>query len=182
MGDYFPGKIQIGGKLHLKAPADKKQEDWDDLIARFIQKINDTSFDFGENKYNAVTSRDLVHHLEPNTGMLVCCDSEARMGEFEDLEEVCQELGLSYDRWSDGYYEYNAVYSKWRPGFKRPFECEADKSEHEVCDRKPVLQAYLLALNGANPRSIADALHCVLYTVPGFDAEPPDLEPFEVVE
>ena len=39
-----------------------------------------------------------------DTGWITFRDDQACYGEFEELEELCRQLGLSYDRTSDARY------------------------------------------------------------------------------
>ena len=147
MGDNFPGRITIGGvlRLHPAPESGISQEDWDDKIDRFLAEINETSPEFGWHNYNLKRTADILSRLDEKQ-QLVCCDDEASYGEFSELEELCRELGLPYDRWSDHKYEYDSCVSMWRPGMNKPFECDSNSSEVAVIDRNPVLEAYQLLL------------------------------------
>ncbi len=148
MGDYFPGRITIGGVLRLRPAPESgiSQEDWDDTIDRFLAEVQETSPEFSGDTYSLTRVHDLLKILDEKK-QLDCTDSEASYGEFPELEELCRELGLSYDRWSDAKYEYESCVQMWRPGMEKPFDCESNKSEVAVIDRAPVLEAYQLLLS-----------------------------------
>lgn len=189
MGEYFPGRITIGGILHLTVPQaltlepeNLTQEDWNDKIELFLAKVNEKGFDFGETDHNLKSPKDIPGELD-DKNQLVCTDSEASYGEFEELEELCRELGLSYDRWSDAKYEFEACMSIWRPGMERPFDCQADKNEHPVIDRAPVLAAYQM-MSGDQDWQLSDVkalLKGALYPdQPETPVEPSPLTTFQV--
>lgn len=53
-------------------------------------------------------------------GRLWLCDDESRDGCFPGLEDACRKLGLSYTRYCESRYEYDAEVVDWRPGMKKP--------------------------------------------------------------
>ena len=93
MADYFWGRIEIGGDL-------RKQDS-----PRFCRgaRIDDS---------------DLAEHMED--GHFVREDCEACYGQFEELEDLCRELGLPYIRQSDGKYEFSPEVVFWVPGMGEP--------------------------------------------------------------
>lgn len=93
MADYFWGRIQIGGEL-------RRQD-----LPRLCREAR-------------IGECDLAEHMED--GHFVRDDGEARYGQFEELEDLCRELGLPYIRQSDGKYEFSPEIVFWVPGMEGP--------------------------------------------------------------
>ena len=89
MADYFYGRIEVGGRLRA---AD---------IPAFCQAAG-------------IPTHALTECLED--GQFVLEENDARYGQFEELEELCRELGLPYRRQSDGKYEFSPEIAFWMPG------------------------------------------------------------------
>lgn len=117
MSDNFPASISIGGELILEAPYGMLQKDWDEMIIELYECINGSYKNFEEEKYNMSCIIDLENNLD-SFGHLTICDSQALNGYFEDIEKLCKNLGLSFDRISDAYYEYDGEYETYRPDQK----------------------------------------------------------------
>ena len=90
MAEYFWGRIEIGGDL--------RRTD----LPKFCEAIG------------ARDEFELLRYEED--GHVVCDDCEARYGQFEELEDACREVGLSYIRHSDGKYEFSPEIVFWQPG------------------------------------------------------------------
>ena len=128
MSDNFPASISIGGELILESPYGMLQKDWDEMINEFYECINGSFRDFEENPYNLSSIHDLENNLN-SSGHLKICDSQALNGCFQDIEKLCKNLFLSFDRISDAYYEYDGEYSSYRPDQKPKEETfKADQS------------------------------------------------------
>ena len=84
------------------------------------------------NQYYLLAQRNDAYRMTQQTKRLVCFiifrDDQARYGEFEELVELCRQLGLSYDRISDARYEHNGESARWRPDMERPLVEDADQS------------------------------------------------------
>lgn len=117
MSDNFPASICIGGELILEAPEGIIQKDWDELIAELYECINKSYKNFEEETYNMSSIFDLEKNLD-SSGYLYICDPNALNGYFEDIENLCKALYLSFDRISDAYYEYDGEFSSYRPDQK----------------------------------------------------------------
>ncbi len=176
MGDYFPGRIHIGGSIDLK------KVDMDDL-GRLAWLLSEQHPDYAGNEpkhsINASKPETFMAAVDKNAKVIICEDAEASGGMFEDIEEVCQHLGLSYDRWSDAKYECEGEYVRYRPGMKEPFTVEANNDGTQVCDRAPVLEAYDL-LNQDRVKEARKLLMRTLYTGGETPVEPEQLPPFRI--
>lgn len=96
MSDNFYGSIKIGGELPKE------------LINEFLGKIEkDTGMNYGK-----------LDRIPDNNGTLYIEDSEARNGQFDNLETWCQKHDLSYVRESSACYEYSAEVVWWIPGME----------------------------------------------------------------
>ncbi len=100
MADYFWGRIEIGGVLRRK-----------DLL-QFCQAVG------------ATDEFELLRSVED--GHVVLDDCEARYGQFEELEDVCREVGLPYVRHSDGKYEFSPEIVFWQPGMEGAYAVITD--------------------------------------------------------
>ena len=108
-------------------------------------------------------------------GWLRLCDEEARYGEFQDLERVCQELGLGYTRHTEAWCGEDAVLEIWRPGMKEPAEYSAsnDGSDTVLVSADGVKEALIL-LRAANVPEAIHRLECLCPHIP-------ELPPLEIV-
>ena len=100
MADHFWGRIQIGGDLRK------------DGVRRFCEALG------AEDEF------ELLRFMED--GHIVRDDCEARYGQFEELEDACRELGLSYVRQSDGKYEFSPEIVFWQPGMSGAYAVITD--------------------------------------------------------
>lgn len=100
-------------------------------------------------------------------------DNEATWGEFCDLETACRELGLSYVRESDGYYDQAPQAAFWQPGMEGPESVTTDGSGgmlvsmDTLCEVREHLRA----------GRIAEALALLEEAI----VEVPDLPPFRLL-
>lgn len=176
MVDYFPGRIYIGGTINPKTV------DMDDLN-RLAYFLNALGPDYaGSEPLHNVDGTDPMSFLKAvdrQKGVIVCEDCQACRGQFDDIEDVCRQMGLSYDRWSDSSGEYEGEYQRFRPGMKDPFTVEANNNGNQICDRLLVLEAYEL-LNQNNVKAARAALMKTLYTGGEAPVEPAPLPPFKV--
>ena len=108
MSDRFCAYIRIGGPL----PRRRVPE-----LLKAVVNAN-ASFEWGDCCLQPTTEAELLQAR--HKGKIYLCDAEARYGEFPELEQACQTLGLAYTRCSEGKYEYDALVVDWRPGMKKP--------------------------------------------------------------
>ena len=108
MSERFAANIEIGGEI------------WRRPITRLLKVIQIASVaaDWHGPPFEPKTTEQLTTAIRD--GHLFLCDDQSRYGEFPELEKACRELGLSYSRWSEGRYEYDAQRVDWRPGMKDP--------------------------------------------------------------
>ena len=122
MADRFAGEIHIGGTLRV---ADHDPDDIDAFLAECSQQPTE----WGEpSQCEEVTLSTISQVIDEDTGFIIFRDDQACYGEFEELEELCRELGLSYDRTSDARYEYDGELVRWRAGMEEPLVEDADKN------------------------------------------------------
>ena len=135
MADRFAGKISIGGQV----PTDKVEALMDAINAEGINLHPD----WADKPFSAECKQKLMDALN-DSGHIVLCDDQARNGMFDCLEDALTELGISWERWSDSYCEYDAEIVWWHPGMDAQdgIICIADGNE--VVLAEPVKEAYAL--------------------------------------
>jgi hypothetical protein len=109
MSDCYPGEIRIGGKVSAA------------LVEEFSKQVAANKASVGGydgSPFDPKRNR-LAEVLDEN-GYLYLADSEARFGMFEELEAFCVEHGISFDRHSDAFAQYDAENVSFRPGMKEP--------------------------------------------------------------
>ena len=135
MADRFAGKISIGGQV----PADKVQA--------LIDAINSESInlhpEWSDKTFSANCKQDLMDALD-KSGHIVLCDDQATNGMFDCLEAELTEIGVAWERWSDGYCEYDAEIVWWQPGMDAQEGVICDANGNEVVPAEPVKKAYAL--------------------------------------
>ena len=142
MADRFPGEIHIGGTLR---PAD---HDADDITA-FLGQCAGQPTQWGESGHGDGLTLDTIDQvIDPDTGLITFRNDQACYGVFEELEELCCWLGLSFDRNSDARYEYDGELVRWRPGMERPLVENATQSGHALIDRERVEACQALLQHG----------------------------------
>ncbi len=104
MSDYMPAEIHIGGRIAKRIVPD--------LCANIENQHVAT--EWGDAPFKPTTERDLLGAC--TDGVLWLCDTEARWGEFADLEEFLRENDIAYTRQTAGRYEYNPEIVEYRPG------------------------------------------------------------------
>ncbi len=132
MADRFPGEIHIGGTLRL---ADHDRED----IDAFLAQCSEQPTQWGESGHGDALTLDTIDQvIDPDTGWITFRNDEACYGAFEELEELCCQLGLSFDRNSDARWEWDGERVCWRPGMEQPLVEYATQSGHALIDRERV--------------------------------------------
>jgi len=132
MADRFAGEIHIGGTLRA---ADHNADD----IAPFLGQCAEQPTEWGESGHGDPLTLDTIDEvIDEDTGCIIFRDDQACYGEFPELEEICRELGLSYDRTSDARYEHDGELVRWRPGMERPLVENATQSGNPLIDRERV--------------------------------------------
>jgi hypothetical protein len=111
VSENFEGHIHIGGVL-WKGPLPEGTED---ITQEFVDHLCVTTpdFDWEPPNWSAVkTVADLEQFVV--RGHLTFADQEASYGHFEEIEQKCQELNLSYDVFSGGHFEYEPQVEQFR--------------------------------------------------------------------
>ena len=147
MADRFWACIEIGGRL--------RQAD----VPRFCKEAR-------------IDPCDLPEYLQE--GRFVLENSEAAYGRFEDLEDLCQELGLAYRRQSDGKYEFTPEIVAWRPGLEEPDCVLTDHMGDPVIALGSVRKIYDALKAGHQQEALALAVEAL--------AEPAKPPPLEIAE
>lgn len=104
MADRIAAEISIGGPI----PRSLVPELCDVIQAEGV------GLEWGDRAFHPKTQADLERAL--CDGYLVLRDDEASNGQFDDLEDWCQEHGLAYDRQTEPKYEYDGELAQFRPG------------------------------------------------------------------
>ena len=132
MADRFPGEIHIGGTLRVT------DHDPDDIDA-FLAECCEQPTDWGESAHGDALTLDTIDQvIDQDTGWITFRNDQACYGVFEELEELCCRLDLSFDRNSDARYEYDGELVRWRPGMERPLVESATQSGNPLIDRARV--------------------------------------------
>lgn len=113
MADRFPANIIIGGPVPRSC------------LDELFTLLNDLEEEYNSFCFELATEEDLLKALNDD-GLFKGFRAEASYGCFYDLEAFLQEHKISYDRYSDPYYEYAGQQVKHRPDLKEPHICEAD--------------------------------------------------------
>ena len=146
MADYFWGRIEIGGDL-------RKQD-----VPRFCRDAR-------------IEECDVAEHVE--NGHFVRDDCEACYGQFEELEDLCRELGLPYIRQSDGKYEFSPEIVFWQPCMREPY--------HVVTDHDGNMQVSMDAVRAIRDALVANNIPNACYLADRVVVDLPPLPPFRVV-
>ena len=132
MADRFPSEIHIGGTLRVI------DHDPDDIDA-FLAECSEQPTEWCEPSPPGTLTLDTIDKvIDQETGLIIFRDDQARYGAFEELEEACRKLGLSYERISEAKYEYDGEVVNWRPGMEQPLVEKADQSGNALIDRERV--------------------------------------------
>lgn len=144
MADYFWGKIVIGGDLH-------RQD-----LPQFCEAIG------AEDEFELPLYTEDEH--------IVRDDSEACYGQYEELEDLCREIGLPYTRQSDGKYEFSPEIVLWLPGMDEPRHVvtDHDGSMQIAMDDVRELRDLLRAGDLAKALSLAEEVVVDLPPLPPF--------------
>jgi len=108
MADRMPGIIQIGGTI-----SDPH------TIAALITAIEEdvAGFEWGDTTSPEDILDEMVAISEFEGGdWLELRDVEANLGEFYEIQKVCLDHDIPYDRRSEAKYEYDSELAWWRPG------------------------------------------------------------------
>lgn len=138
MADRFNGRIVIGGVLWKNAEEDADDEE--NPLTLFLTALEDQGIgqDWDDNSVSARTEKELLSLVQ--NGVLDFTDSQASYGHFEELENLCEELNLSYDVYSDPHFEYDGELVQYRPASGE--HCtEMNNNGTLVTDLGPVLRA-----------------------------------------
>lgn len=140
--DTTPATIRIGGTL-VVTPENvstvckfanevlHNSKDWGE--ESYIEDCNQSVKDWSDNLY--LKGRDshlpdevkeALRDVSKDEGRIICQDSNARNGEFEELEKFCRELGLSYDRDHGPFFEYDGELAMFRPDMQEPHTTYCD--------------------------------------------------------
>lgn len=100
-------------------------------------------------------------------------DEQAAWGEFDGLEKACRELGLSYVRDSDGYWDLPPQVVFWQPGMPGPETVVTDSSGNVLASMDTLCEARDQLRNGRAAEALA--------LLDGAVIEVPELPPFRLV-
>ncbi len=144
MADYFWGRIQIGGNL---------------------RRVHSAQFC---RVFGTDSERGLLDHMEND--QLVKVESEARFGQFEELETLCRGFWLPYIRQSDGKYECSPEIVFWEPGMIAPCRVITDHDGNMQVDMDTVraIRDALAANEILAARCLADRAMVELPSLPPF--------------
>ncbi|MBT3380732.1 MAG: hypothetical protein HN742_26870 [Lentisphaerae bacterium] len=111
MADHYYARIKIGGTLRA------------DDVSRFCAALG-------------------IHPGDVNgrisNGCFVFENDEASYGRFEELEDLCRELELTFVRESDGKYGFSAEVVFWAPGMDEAGQALADHDNNLQVDMEDV--------------------------------------------
>jgi len=137
MGDYFPGKIEIGGPLTAE------------LYQKFLEALDGTVRVSDYNGPDDISSiRNEIDNAIANATTVEFYNDQARGGMFEEIETWCQSHGLTYVRHSEAKFEFDAELAWWQPGMEHP-NTVVSNNAHEVLINIVVIQECLEEPNDA---------------------------------
>lgn len=180
MSDRFPGEIYIGGKIPesrifgLIQAINQQQcsSDWGDRVI----KIQVTEGDVESCKrelLRLVILKDDYLSQSQGEGWLHLCDDQARYGEFEEIENYCENHHISYSRISSCSFGYDAERKEYRPGMSEPQIITSNQNGDAVV---PVTSIKMLLDLDCIETIKASIMEIVRYE------DIPALEPVEIVE
>jgi hypothetical protein len=163
MSSRYSAWIRIGGTLE-RAKAEP-------LLTAIREEY--VKLDWHSPLFEPTTVEELVNARQD--GWLWLCDEEARYGEFDRIERVCRELGLSFRRHTEAWCGEDALLLDWRPGMAEPLvrTGSSDHSDTVLVSEDEVRKA-LAALEAGDAAEAIRTLKALCPPVP-------ELPPFEVV-
>ena len=173
MGEYFPGKISIGGTIPRKVA--------EELCGRI--RDENVGLEYGEHDFQPETPKDLAEGA-PAGAPLDLYHEEASYGMFDDLEAFLVENGIAFDRCHDPHAEYDEEMVMFRPEMKEPRRLCADTSG-KVMVRAEDTQKLIKALGRASERKFDAFLTAATVSrklTKLIGADIPALGPFKVEE
>jgi len=147
MSEHFRGRIEVGGELHS---ADSP---------RFSSALG-----IGEGDVSSFI----------DNGHFVFVDGDASYGQFEELEQLCRELGLPYRRQSDGKYEFSPEIVFWQRGMTGPYQVITDQSGN--------MQVGMEKLRAIRDALVASNIPEACFLADRAVVDLPELPPFRVLE
>lgn len=117
MADYYDGTFDV-----LRSDIERYPELKKEIMDTFYSRLDYKTL-LNEDSY--VSDDDPVAHF---------CDYEARYGRFEDLEDLCMELHIPYDRYTDAYDGYDSYTAYYRPDIKEKDEIFCDGAGKQTVD------------------------------------------------
>jgi len=120
---------------------------------------------------DGTSEEELVAHVRE--GHLVHEDEQAAWGEFYELEKACREMGLPYERHSEGYWNYPPQYASWQPGMDGPETVTTDSDGNLLASMDTLCEVRDHLRNGRG----TEALALLDETI----TELPELPPFRLV-
>lgn len=163
MSERYCGWIRIGGRIERSR------------IDPLLREINQASvkLDWGEPLFEPKTADELLEARADDR--LRLCDEEAYYGEFPELEKICRDLGLAYERSCEAWCGCDAEIVQWRPGMEKPVIRTCSNADFEVVllDSRVVHEALVSLEAGRHQEAIGRLMNLF--------PEVPDLPIFEVV-
>jgi hypothetical protein len=108
MSNGTPAEISIGGRIPTS------------VVQPLCQAIaaEGVALEWGEASFEPRSADDLQRDCTDRDGVVVLwlCDNQARLGQFEGLENFLQEHAIAFRRRSDSTYEYDLEIVEYRPG------------------------------------------------------------------
>jgi len=143
MADHYYARIKVGGIL----PAGD--------VSRFCTALG-------------IDPSDLSRRV--GDGCFVFENDEACCGRFEELEDLCRDLGLTFVRESDGKYGFSPEVVFQAPGMDEPGQVLADHDNNLQVDMEDVraIREALRADDIAEARSLAEQAAVDLPELPPF--------------
>lgn len=107
MADCCPAEITIGGVL--------KFEDRE----AFLQELEQDGLAYDYDGEPVDSIEEMLKQLGPD-GTIKLYNNDVVGGQFDNVEQFCQEHGLAYIRHNDGHPNWPAEYSAYLPGWDEP--------------------------------------------------------------
>lgn len=132
MADYFPCKIEIGGKLNPSQ------------VEKIVEICRNSGGRLGWGE-SAPTVEEIIQAIEVDEELIIS-DDQARYGQMEDLESYLTEEKIPFIEQSDGRYEFDAM-KTWFDG-KETFSFPSNQSEDQLVESDVVKKAIDSIENG----------------------------------
>lgn len=194
MSEHYPAEICIGGNVArskiagLIAAINNQgcSSEWDGPVIN----LGNPEEDIGKCIEKIVQLRASISNgcAPANEGLLFLYDSEARWGEFQEIETYCEANGIAFNRYSDGYCEYDPEIKVFREGMEAPVAYNTDSNGQPQISADKIIPLLVIIeemgqANTGEVWGLYEQLAAAAEVIKGdMPRDVPPLESFEIVE